>query len=79
MTYEATGIGHQVAEVLDEGAVMVLEDGSRWQVYEGFIFRSSKWEPGHMITVKTNRDELYPYKLINVHRNEEVEVRPVTE
>lgn len=79
MAYDALGTGHSISEILDGGALVALEDGSRWQVYEGFVFRSVRWEPGQMITVKPNRDELFPYKLINVHRNEEVEVSLVPE
>ena len=66
---------HQIQSVEDDGGVVVLEDGSRWQVYEGFVGITRNWRASEMITVIENRDELYPYRLINVHNNESVEVR----
>ena len=66
--------GHAVKEVRAGGACVLLDDDSLWQVYEGFVFRSQAWQCDEMITVKTNKNAQYPYKLINIHRNESVEV-----
>lgn len=71
--YPGGALGHSVAAI--EDGCVVLEDGSRWSVYAGFQSRAAAWVAGEMITVKNNRDEEYPYLLVNVHRNESVEVR----
>jgi hypothetical protein len=73
--YAGGSRGHTVGAV-DTGAVrLVLDDGSVWQAYDGFRDVLAGWEPGHMITVKPNRDPLFPYLLVNVHRNESVEAQ----
>lgn len=66
---------HQIKSVEDEGKLIILEDDSRWQVYEGFVTKTKRWQAEEMITVSDNRDDLYPYRLVNVHKNESVEVR----
>jgi len=73
--YAGDSRGHAVQTVEAEGGEIVLEDDSRWQVYEGFIDKTKKWQASEMITVTENRDTLFPYRLINVHKNESVEVR----
>jgi len=66
--------GHFVKSVEENGAIVVLEDGARFEVYSGFQFASRKWQPQHMIKVKFNRKNAdYPYKLINIHQNDSVE------
>jgi len=72
--YKGSGRG-QLAEVLDNGLVVVLDDGSHWQLYEGFAERAAAWQPGNMMTVKPGKDPEYPYLLVNVHFNESVECR----
>jgi hypothetical protein len=73
MTYTELNAPHQLSGVHDKGVVLELEDGSRWKVYAGFVAMSSMWSVGEMIRVKTNRNPEYPYTLINVHRNEQLE------
>ncbi len=73
--YQGDSRGHTIQTVEDDGGQIVLEDGSRWQVYEGFVGKTSTWQVNEMITVTENRDELFPYRLVNVHKNESVEVR----
>ncbi len=73
MSYTAVGMPHSLDTVEAAGAVLVLEDGSRWQVYEGFTFRSGDWTKGEMINVKQGKNPEYPYTLVNIHRNEQVE------
>ncbi len=73
--YAGDSRGHEIQTVEAEGGEIVLEDESRWQVYEGFVGKTKKWQVGEMITVAENRDALFPYRLINVHTNESVEVR----
>ena len=73
MTYIGLKESHSVSSVEDDGLFVVLEDGSRWQVYEGFTFRSNAWIKGEMIMVKTNKNPENPFTLINVHKNDQVE------
>lgn len=73
--YAGNSRGHEIQNVEAEGGEIVLDDDSRWQVYEGFIDKTKKWLASEMITVVENRDVLFPYRLINVHKNESVEVK----
>jgi hypothetical protein len=74
-SYSGDSRGHTVGEV-DAGSVtVVLDDNSRWQVYQGFADVIAGWHPGEMVTIKPNRDPEYPYKLVNVHKNQSVEAR----
>jgi hypothetical protein len=73
--YAGPSRGHAVATVDPKARTVILEDGSAWEAYEGYTDVLKDWRSGEMITVKENRDELYPYKLINVHQNQSIEVR----
>lgn len=64
-----------MAQVSADGLQISLEDGSCWEVYHGFAARAVAWLPGEMITVKSSKDDEYPYLLVNVHKNESIEVR----
>lgn len=67
--------GHVVATVKDDGAIVCLEDGACFKVYRGFHPMSRQWQPQHMIHVKANpKNPEHPYKLINIHLNEQIEV-----
>lgn len=75
MAYPALKTAHSLAAITSQGTQLELEDGSTWRVYEGFAGRCLAWSAGEMIRVKLNRNRNpdYPYLLINVHRNEQVE------
>lgn len=75
MQYSGDARGHTVHEVLDEGRTVVLEDGSAWEVYEGFTSRAEKWEVGDLVGVKTSTDDEFPYLLVNVNFNNSVECK----
>jgi len=67
--------GHVVASVKDKGAVVCLEDGACFKVYSGFQSKSRMWKVDHMIITKPNpKNPEHPYKLINIHLNEQIEV-----
>jgi len=74
-SYPGLKDAHQIKAIEDDGAVILLEDNSRWSVYSGFADKASKWSQGEMIMIKQIKDPEYPYKLINVHLNESVEVK----
>lgn len=73
--YSGSSRGHSIVAVDTAKSRVILEDGSVWIAYEGYVDVLRGWGEGEMITVKENRDELFPYKLINVHHNQSVEVR----
>lgn len=73
--YGGPSRGHAIASVDANADVVDLDDGSRWRAYEGYHGILQEWQTGEMITVKENRDDLYPYKLINVHHNQSVEAQ----
>lgn len=75
MRYSGDSRGHSIREVIDNGRTVVLEDGSRWNVYEGFASRSAQWQQDDLITVKASTDDEFPYLLINVNSNDSVECR----
>lgn len=67
--------GHVVASVEQDGGVVCLEDGACFKVYSGFHSFSRQWQPEHMINVKPNpKNSEHPYKLINIHLNQQIEV-----
>ena len=68
--------GHVVHSVEEDGLLVCLEDGARFKVYSGFQDVSSQWQAEQMIIVKANpKNPEHPYKLVNIHCNEQVEVR----
>lgn len=75
MHYSGDSRGHSVAEVSEAGRIVILEDGSRWEVYEGFASRSLRWQAGDLITVKPGSDDEFPYLLVNINFNDSVESR----
>ena len=73
-SYPGLKQGHIVAMVDEDGLVVELEDGAHFRVYSGFQPVSARWQPEHMIRVKANpKNPEHPYKLINIHLNQEVE------
>lgn len=75
MQYSGEARGHKVKEVTDGGLTVVLEDGSAWEVYQGYASRAAKWEVGDLVGVKASTDDEFPYLLINVNFNNSVECR----
>lgn len=81
-TYSATGGGHFVKTVADEGLTVTLEDGSIWQIDPAEQHRTAHWQPLAGITVisgagrsttafdyvltNTDEDEGAPAKVIRV-------------
>ena len=62
--------GHWIDAVMDNGAIIKLEDGSLWKVSSLDTINSSLWLPISNITV-------CDYKLINTDDNEIVEARRI--
>lgn len=73
--YTAINQAHILIEISESGQQLRLDDDSCWDVYAGFVERSALWASGEMINVRPCNDEQYPYRLINIHRNESVDAR----
>ncbi len=54
----------------DDGAVLILGDGSTWEVSPGHRSESNDWRPGDKITIPTSKDCLF-----NVNHGEAVDAR----
>jgi hypothetical protein len=67
--------GGFIKSVNTDEMFITLDDNSKWLVYEGYRERIAGWLPDEMISIKHSKDDEYPYMLINVHKNESVEVK----
>jgi hypothetical protein len=76
--YTAINQAHSLVEVSNAGKQLTLDDGSCWDVYAGFAERAMLWVAGEMVNVRPFKDEQYPYRLINVHRNESVDAKLIS-
>ncbi|WP_126453284.1 hypothetical protein [Sulfuriflexus mobilis] len=73
-TYPGLKGGHFLQGVEEGGAIVSLDDGARFKVYEGFVCFTRDWQQGHMLRVKENpKNGAFPYKLINIHANNSAE------
>jgi hypothetical protein len=75
MQYSGQERGHHIRAIEDEGMVLVLEDKSRWGVYEGFASRAIRWQVEDMIGVKPCGDKEFPYLLVNVNSTDSIECK----
>lgn len=72
--YAGVGSGHWISENSD-GKIIELEDGSNWLVPSIDRIYSSLWLVTDEITVLVNRNDFYPYKLVNTDSKEVVEAK----
>lgn len=70
--YEAVGSGHYIRRVDEDGRVVVLEDGSRWEVDPAVRFKAKEWRPEALITVRRAPVDGYGYDLTNTDVDEGV-------
>jgi hypothetical protein len=75
--YVVEGGGHWIDDVMDDGNLIKLEDGSLWQVSPIDAIDSALWLPVSDITVIEGDDPSYPFKLVNTDENEVVRARPL--
>lgn len=69
-SYSSCEDGHWIEEVLSDGAVVKLEDGSLWRVDDADTVDSALWLPTTDIVICDG-------KLINTEDNESVSARPI--
>ena len=67
--------GHWIDDVMDDGNLIKLEDGSLWKVSPTDVVDSALWLPVTDITVIDSDDPEYPYKLVNTDDNEVVDAQ----
>lgn len=72
--YAGTGSGHWIQNVLDNGAIIILEDNSKWQISPIDTVNTGIWLPVTNITVIENNGE-FPYRLINADDSETAEAK----
>jgi hypothetical protein len=72
--YPGVGTGHWIQKVADGGKIIILEDGSLWEVSPIDIIYSAIWLPISNIVVVEDSGP-YPYKLINTDDGEMVNAK----
>ena len=75
IVYTMTGYGHWIKEVKEHGKVVVLEDGSHWEIFPMNTVDTCIWLPGTDIIVEDGDHPKYTYKLINTDNNEKVNAK----
>jgi hypothetical protein len=68
-----------IDDVLDDGNLIKLNDGSLWQVSPYDAADSGVWTSATEITVIDGNDPNYPYKLVNTDDNETVNAKLIRE
>ena len=72
--YPGIGSGHWIQSISDGGKIIILEDGSVWEVSPIDIIYSVIWLPVSNIAVVKDSGS-YPYKLINTDDRETVNAK----
>lgn len=73
--YVGAGPGHWVSRTLDGGRVVVLEDGSLWEIDVLGRIHTMLWLPVDRITVLDGGSPLYPYRLVDTSAGDVVEAK----
>lgn len=66
-----------VDENLHSGKILVLSDGSTWEVAPQSLKVSENWILPSPLKVEKSGNKTYPYKIIIIQTNESVLVRPI--
>jgi len=69
--------GHWISGIHNEGAVIVLEDRTIWEIAPLDRINSFLWLPATSITITESNNPIYPYKLINANDRETVDAKPI--
>ena len=73
--YAAVGGGHWVKSKSSDGAVVVLEDGSTWQIETLYRLDTRLWLNTDPVAVIDNTTGITPYRLVNESSGDVVEAR----
>jgi hypothetical protein len=63
--YARLGTGHWVKKTMDNGVMIMLDDGSLWEVQASDASTTATWTVGTPISVGVSKGD-YPYQLIDV-------------
>lgn len=76
-SYSGVGSGHWIQENMDGGAIILLEDGSLWQIDPIDKIYAMLWLPISNVSIFTSSDGSpgYEYLLVNVDDDEKVHAR----
>ena len=68
--YEAVGVSQNLVRVAGEGAMVILGDGSRWQILQGDRKVTMEWQSNEAVVVEKMTKPLdnYSYILVNMGR-----------
>ena len=69
---------HTLSEILNGGRIIVLEDGSQWEVHPDDIDKSGGWLGPADVVLSLTKDNTYKYQIFNDWTNSSVRVRPYT-
>ncbi len=69
---------HTLSEILNGGRVIVLEDGSEWEVHPDDIDKSGGWLGPADVVLSPSKDNIYKHQIFNDWTNSSVRVRPYT-
>ena len=64
-----------ISNIDNNGQLVTLSDGSKWEVNFRHTLRSSLWLPGNQVTVIGSSDVAYPSILVNKTRVECVQAK----
>lgn len=66
-----------VEENLHGGKVLVLSDGTKWEVAPQDLNTSSSWILPVPMKVEKSNNKMYPYQIININSQSSVLARPL--
>ena len=66
---------HQIADKLKDENRLICTNGSQWEYFPGFAKVIRRWSEDDLIKLKQSKDEEYPWKLINISRQESVDAK----
>ena len=72
--YPDTACEHWIKSIMDSGMIIVLEDGSMWEISSLSLKYAKFWLPRSKIKV-INNIENYSYKLLNINENQCVDAK----
>ena len=67
---------HTLSEILNGGRIIILEDGTQWEVHPDDIDKSGGWLGPADVVLSSSKDSTYKYKIFNDWTNSSVRVRP---
>lgn len=73
--YSAINEWHQIAEKPKDENRLICVNGSEWEYFPGFAKVIRRWSEADLIKLKKSKDPAYPWKLVNISRQESVDAR----